>query len=436
MVGSLLKNSVFNLSYRGFNVLYPLITTAYISRIFLADGVGQIAFAINIVTYFTLAASLGIPNYAIKVLARVRNSSRLLDRRFSELAAFIFVSSLVAALLYGITALLLYRDDKLGLGMSMSLGLMVVSNIFYYDWLFEAVEDFRYLAYRSISIKLVALLLMFLTVKTRQDIMSYCMIYAGTTVANNIWNFASFRCYTHYVAHELDIRQHFRPVFTLFAAAFATEVYTLLDSTMLGVMCPPEYLGYYSNASRVVRASFGMVFAAIAVFNPRLNYLYQTGHLVEYKRLFQRFYHIGMYIAIPIAAALFILAPLVMTIMFGEAFAPAIMTLRMLACLIVFFTLASVFGHIGLIIYGKERVILLSALTGAVLNFMLNRMLIPLYMHHGAAVASLISECVITTLLVIISLKCCKIELFNRRIALLVAVSIMLCVGCVLILFP
>lgn len=147
---------------------------------------------------------------------------------------------------------------------------------------------------------------MFLTVKTRQDIMSYCMIYAGTTVANNIWNFASFRCYTHYVAHELDIRQHFRPVFTLFAAAFATEVYTLLDSTMLGVMCPPEYLGYYSNASRVVRASFGMVFAAIAVFNPRLNYLYQTGHLVEYKRLFQRFYHIGMYIAIPIASLIHI----------------------------------------------------------------------------------------------------------------------------------
>ena len=70
MDNGLVKNSVFNLSYRGFNVLYPLITTAYISRIFLADGVGEIAFAINIVTYFTLAASLGIPNYAVKVLAR------------------------------------------------------------------------------------------------------------------------------------------------------------------------------------------------------------------------------------------------------------------------------------------------------------------------------------------------------------------------------
>lgn len=433
MSSSLIENSAFNLSYRGFNVLYPLITTAYISHIFLAEGVGQIAFAINIVTYFTLAASLGIPNYAVKVLARVRNNSLLLNRRFSELAAFIFVSSVLAALLYGGTVMIFFRGDELKLNMAVALGFMVVSNIFYYDWLFESVEDFRYLAYRSITIKVAALLLMFLTVKTRQDIITYCYIFAGITVANNLWNMVSFRRYAHYVSEELDIRQHFSPVFTLFAAAFATEVYTLLDSTMLGVLCPPEYLGYYSNASRVVRASFGMVFAAIAVFNPRLNYLYHSGGHEAYRKTFQRFYNVGMYIAIPVAACLFLLAPLVMTLLFGEAFTPGILTLRMLSCLIVIFTMASVFGHIGLIIYGKEKVILIAAVTGAVLNFCLNSMLIPLYMHQGAAIASLISECVVTLLLVTVSLKCCKIELINRKIVLLAFFSIILCVGCVLI---
>lgn len=433
MSSSLIENSAFNLSYRGFNVLYPLITTAYISHIFLAEGVGQIAFAINIVTYFTLAASLGIPNYAVKVLARVRNNSGLLNRRFSELAAFILVSSVLAALLYAGTVMLVFRGDELKLNMAIALVMMVVSNIFYYDWLFESVEDFRYLAYRSITIKVVALVLMFLTVKTRDDILIYCYIFAGITVANNLWNLASFRRYAHYVSEELDIRQHLGPVFTLFAAAFATEVYTLLDSTMLGVMCPPEYLGYYSNASRVVRASFGLVFAAIAVFNPRLNYLYHSDSQEAYKKTFQRFYNVGMYIAIPAAAALFMLAPLVMTLMFGDSFTPGILTLRMLSCLIIVFTLASVFGHIGLIIYGKEKVILVAAVTGAVLNFTMNRMLIPLYMHQGAAVASLISECVVTLLLVTVSLKCCKIELMNRNIALLALLSVMLCVGCVLI---
>jgi O-antigen/teichoic acid export membrane protein len=143
-----------------------------------------------------------------------------------------------------------------------------------------------------------------------------------------------------------------------------------------------------------------------------------------------------MFIAIPVAAALFVMAPLVMTLMFGNTFTPGILTLRMLSCLIIVFTLASVFGHIGLIIYGKEKVILIAAVTGAILNFTLNRILIPQYMHQGAAVASMISECVVTLLLVLVSLKCCKIKLINRKIVTLAVFSVLLCLGCVLISFP
>lgn len=431
----IIKNSAFNLGYRGFNVLYPLITTAYISRIFLADGVGEIAFAVNIVTYFTLAASLGIPNYAIKVLAPVKNDAVALNRRFSELSSFIFISSLVCTLLYYLLLVWLFGHDTSGerLNMGLILGLMVVANIFNYDWLFEAVEDFKYLAYRSIIIKVTALLIMFLMVNTRDDILVYCLIYAGITVANNLWNFVSAHRYVCYSCHQLDIRSHLSPVFTLFAAAFATEIYTLLDSTMLGVMCDAEYLGYYSNASRVVRASFGMVFAAIAVFNPRLNFLYKTANGKEYRMMFQKFYNVGMYLAIPAATGLFVFAPWIMTLMFGGAFIPGIFTLRLLSCLIIIFTLASIFGHVGLIIYGKEKYLLVAAVFGAVINFFLNMVLIPKYMHQGAAVASLISECLITFLLVVVSMKCCKVKLLNRRLAALSAFCVALCIGSVLI---
>ena len=432
---SLVKNSLFNISYRGYNVVYPVLTSAYISRIFLADGVGEIAFAINIVTYFTLAASLGIPNYAIKVLSPLINDKVALNRRFSELATFIFFSSMVATILYYLVVMWLYGQAVSGIRFQMGviMGLMVVTNIFNYDWLFESMEDFRYLAYRSIIIKTIALLLMFLTVKTREDILIYCLIYAGITVANNIWNFASVRRYVCYSFRQLDIQSHLSPVFTLFAAAFATEVYTLLDSTMLGIMCPPENLGYYSNASRLVRASFGLVFASIAVFNPRLNYLYKSGSREDYHRLFQRFYDIGMYIAIPAAAALFVCAPWVMTILFGDDFIPGIVTLRLLSCLIIVFTLATVFGHIGLIIYGKEKVLLIAAVAGAIINFSLNSLLIPAYLHQGAAIASLISECLITLLLISVSLKSCRIQLLNKRLVALAVSCLAICSGCVLI---
>ena len=431
----LIKNSIFNISYRGYNVIYPVITSAYISRIFMADGVGEIAFAINIVTYFTLAASLGIPNYAVKVLSPLINDKLALNRKFSELATFIFFSSMVATILYYIVVMWLYGQAVSGIRFQMGLimGLMVVTNVFNYDWLFESMEDFRYLAYRSITIKTIALFLMFLTVKTRDDILIYCLIYAGITASNNIWNFASARKYVCYSCRQLDIRSHLSPVFVLFAAAFATEVYTLLDSTMLGVMCPPENLGYYSNASRLVRASFGLVFASIAVFNPRLNYLYKCGNLDDYHRMFQKFYDIGMYIAIPAAATLFVSAPWVMTILFGDDFIPGIVTLRLLSCLIIIFTLAVVFGHIGLIIYGKERFLLIAAVAGAIVNFSLNSLLIPVYLHQGAAIASLISECLITLLLITVSLKSCRIQLFNKRLVVLAVSCIAICTGCVLI---
>lgn len=426
---NLAKNSLFNISYKGFNVVYPVLTSAYISRIFLADGVGSIMFAINIVTYFTIAASLGIPNYAVKCLAPVRQDQGTLNRRFSELAAFIFSSSIVATLLYYVTAMTVFRGDALGQHMAYALGLMVVTNVFNFDWLFESVEDFRYMAVRSILIKSAALLLMFVVVKSRADILLYCLIYAGITVANNLCNLVSSRRYVRFVWSKLDIRQHVTPVFTLFAAAFATELYILLDSTMLGVMCPPEHLGYYSNASRVVRASFGIIFAAIAVFNPRLNYLYRNGGETAYQQLFQRFYDIGMSIAFPTAALLFVLAPMVTTLLFGAAFAPGILTLRLLAPLIVVFTLACVFGHIALIIYGKERGLLYAALLGAVSNFLLNQWLIPLYAHDGAAVASVISEVLVTVLLMSISLRCCKVVFLDRWVLASMVLSAVILTG-------
>ena len=422
---SLARNSLFNISYKGFNLLYPLITTIYISRIFLADGVGEVAFAINIVTYFTLIASLGIPNYAVKVLAPVRDHVTLLNKRFSELAVFILVSSLFATILYVITSSVIYHSMS-DIKIALVLALMVISNVFNYDWLFESVEDYRYLAYRSIVVKLLALLLMFLLVKTREDILVYCMIYAGITVANNIWNYVSSRNYVRFCAKDLNILQHMAPVMTLFAAAFATEVYTLLDSTMLGVMCTPEHLGYYSNASRVARASFGMIFAIIAVFNPRLNYLYKSGSHDEYKKMFQRFYEIGMSVAFPVGALLFVLSPQIMTVLFGESFSEGIETLRLLSFLMVVFTLATVFGHIGLIIYGKERVLLYAAIMGAVVNFMLNQLLIPIYSHNGAAIASLISEILVAILLVYTSLKVCRIKLISRMLLVSIGITALL----------
>ena len=413
---SLVKNSIYNLCFKGFNVVYPMVTSAYISRIFLADGVGRIMFVINIVTYFSIAASLGLPNYAVKVISGCRDNMEKLNKRFTELSLILAISSIIVSGIYYLSLPYIYRTDTTLLSLALVLGLIIVTNICNYDWLFESLEKFKYLAIRSITVKCILLGVMFLFVKDKSDIFIYCCIYAGITVLNNLWNLLSFKKYANYTKVGLNISTHIKPIVILFAAAFATEIYTLLDSTMLGIMCPPENLGYYSNASKVVRSLYGVIFAAIAVFNPRLSYFYGTKNYVSYKGLFQQYYNISIILAVPSALFLFFASKSITILLFGDDFGPASITLKILSILVIVFTLATVFGHFALIIYGKEKLLLIGAIAGAVVNFSLNQVLIPIFHHNGAALASVASEILVTGLLIFFSIRCFRIRILNKNL--------------------
>lgn len=423
MSQSLVKNSIFNLAFKGFNVLYPMITSAYISRIFMADGVGQIMFVVNIVTYFSLAASLGLPNYAVKVISGCRDNREKLNRHFTEFSLILAISSIVISCAYYASVPFIYSEDHTLIPLALILGLMVLTNITNYDWLFESLEDFRFLAYRSITVKCVLLISLFILVKDRSDILIYCGIYASITVINNIWNFFSFKRYANHVKQGLSVGQHVKPISFLFAAAFATEIYTLLDCTMLGVMCNAEYLGYYSNASKVVRSFYGVIFAAIAVYNPRLSYLYGTKDYKSYKDSFQQYYNIAVVLSVPSTLFLFFAATPITVLMFGEPFLPAAYTLKILSLLIIVFSMATVFGHFALIIYGKEKLLLAGTIVGAIVNFSLNQMLITSHQQNGAAMASVVSEVIVTGLLMYFSLRCFKIQLICRNLVQVVSAT-------------
>ena len=63
---SLLKNSLYNILYKILNIVFPLITSMYVARILMAESIGKVAAAQNIVSYFTLLAAMGIPTYGVK----------------------------------------------------------------------------------------------------------------------------------------------------------------------------------------------------------------------------------------------------------------------------------------------------------------------------------------------------------------------------------
>ena len=82
------------------NMIFPLITSMYVARTLLPEGVGRVAYAQNIASYFVTAAALGIPTVGLRAVSIERNNKLKLNKVFSELVILNACSTLISLLLY------------------------------------------------------------------------------------------------------------------------------------------------------------------------------------------------------------------------------------------------------------------------------------------------------------------------------------------------
>ena len=70
---------MYNLSYQILNIILPIITVPYVTRIFTSEELGNYGFYNSIVSYFALFAMLGISIYGTKQIAASRDVSSTLE---------------------------------------------------------------------------------------------------------------------------------------------------------------------------------------------------------------------------------------------------------------------------------------------------------------------------------------------------------------------
>ena len=100
MQKSLTKNSIYNIIYTIANILFPFATSIYVSRILLPVGVGKVASAQNIVSYFVTLAALGLPSYGVREFAKVREKKHERNKLFTELLLVNIISTTLAVVVH------------------------------------------------------------------------------------------------------------------------------------------------------------------------------------------------------------------------------------------------------------------------------------------------------------------------------------------------
>lgn len=423
---SLVKNSIYNVLYKALNIVFPLITSVYVARILKADSIGRVAAAQNIVSYFTLIAAMGIPTYGVKLIAQFRAKSKESSKAFSELFIINFVLSVVcSAAYYCLIFKVNYFDGKEIL--YAVCGLNIVFNIFNVDWFYQGIQEYGYIAIRNFVFKCISLFALVCFVRKPQDYTLYALISSGALVGNYIFNILRIRKYIVFTLKDICIRDHLHHIFILFVAAIAVEIYVLADVTMLDILCDSAIVGYYTMSMRVIKVIRGLVVAVSSVFLPQLSYYYFNGKQEEFYKLSNRGIHILTVLSVPAALGMFLVADEAVTVFLGIGFLNSIFTTRILAISIITVAFSNFIGMQILVTLGKEKITTISTICGAITNITLNYFLIRAYEHAGAAIASVITEGVVTVIQLFMARKYITFK-FGWREVFPAAVSLMVCV--------
>lgn len=397
---SLVLNSVFNIIYKGFTAIFPLITTVYVSRTLLPEDLGAITYANTIVSYFVILASLGIPNYGIKAIAQNSDSSEGRNSVYSELFLLNLVSTSFFILLYFcLVNNFQYFFARRTLFNIM--GSMLVLNIFNIDWLFQGMEKYGIIALRGTIVRMLSFVLVLLFVKNQEDFLNYAIILCIGLAGNYILNVINSRKYVKFTFKHLNIKKHLKPVLILLASSIATEIYMMLDTVMIEYFKGEASVAYYSNAMKLVRTLYTLVIALVATFYPRISYFISHKDYERSNKLLRNGVEIVTTIAIPCSVGLFFGADHIVNVLYGDQYVSTIPILKVLGWLLIIFVFAYLLGHIVLMATGNEKSILRATICGAVTNAILNGMLIPKFGGVGAALASVSAELMVTSILII-----------------------------------
>ncbi len=422
---SVLKNGFYNVVYKLLNAIYPLVIASYLARTLLPEGIGKVSYAQNIVMYFTIIAALGLPVYGTREIAKIRENSIETSRLFTELFSVNMLSTTICTVAYYAVVLFVpfFASERL---LYIVAGLLIPLNYLNVDWYYQGCEEFKYIALRSISIKVLSIAAIFLFVNDVSDYIIYALIHCIVFAGNYIFNMFGLRGRIKPALKGISLKRHTKPLLILLATSVAIELYTLLDTTMLGIICSDEIVAYYSYAMKVSKIILTVIVAISAVLLPKLSYYSHNDSKKEFDAMVSKGVMIFILMSLPCTVGLFMVSQDLIPVLFGEAFLPATVTSQILSLLIVPITFSTFFGSQVLCSVGKEKKMLIAVCVGAAVNIALNIILIPRYEQNGAAIASVISEMLVLIVDIIFTVKIVKIKIdFSQVVKIIIALCSM-----------
>ena len=391
---SLKKNLVYNSLLSFSQVLFPLISIPYLTRVLHPDGLGRVSFVDSLTYYFVVVAEFGIVTYGIKQVSRLRHDRPALQKLVAELLSLHVLVSLVSIAIYTVAVLLMFDEIRDVRYLFFSFSFLLV-NSFACEWYFWGTEEFRYITLRSFTTRLLGLISVFVLVNGSEDALIYYAIMVCASVGNMIWNTARLFSEVPLTFRNLNWRRHLPHLRITYLISLVYSVVLMLDNVVLQLVSVSSAVAFYAYASRLVRLSTGLVTDSLIVFYPRTVSLAYHNENERLQATVLGASQLILLATVPMAAGILFLAEPFTVLYFGKNFLPVASNLRILAVYPVIKAFSLFLNKQLLMSYDREKDILRALVAGAIVFVALGIPLSYKYSDKGTCVALVISEAVV-----------------------------------------
>lgn len=405
--GKVKKNYFFNLMYQVLLIILPIITAPYVSRVLRPEGVGKYNYATSIGLIYIMVAALGTSIYAIREISCIRNDKVAVSKLFWELLIIRIMGVIFIAPVY-IFHMYIFTDYTEILGI---VGIQVFGSALDISWLYQGKEDFKKTVTRSIAVRVISVILVFLFVKTPDDVVLYTLINCGGVFIGNLLLWINIpKAVVKIPFNTLRVNQHLKPVLLLLLPALSIYMYTNFNKVILGYFTSEAEVGFFSQSYSIITLIMTVITSLGTVLIPNIAFLIKDEKWDEVRTMIcdsMRFVFFGSF---PMMFGLFSISPIFVPWFLGNEYEACILIMKILSPLVFIVGVASVTGQAVLVPLRKQNVYTVSIFAGAAVSIVLNFVLIPQYKSYGASFALVASELTVTTIQLCMVCKYLKIK--------------------------
>lgn len=428
---SIKKNFAYKSALTLSTYVMSFITFPYVSRVLGVERLGLVNFVDNTVNYFLLFATLGVGLLGVREIAGAKNDVERQSKIFSNILGMNLLFTIFTLAVYVAAIFLVPRFHQ-----SSELFFIGTAKIlftaFLVEWFFTGIENFKYITIRSLLVKLLYVLAVFLFVKTSDDYKLYFILTVGVVVVNATINMVYVRRFVSISFADLFRVRYIKQNMILGIYTIMTSMYITFNVMFLGLVSNDTEVGYYTTAFKLYSVILGFFTAFTNVMLPRMSSLLANGEKDRFNDLIAKSFSAMFTFIIPLVLCSMVMAPQIIYVLSGPGYEGAILPMRIIMPAAIFVGIAQVLAVQVIMPMKHDKVLLLASLIGATVSLIINICVVSQLQSVGSAIVLLSAEMVVTVTYIIY--YALKVRIFNFPISKIVH-SILLSSPCCIICF-